>query len=300
MALTYGFFNAVNSDRTYNADQISNMFEGLISDGVYESVGSAYLVTANSGMIVNVGTGRALLRAKWAKNDAPVSVEITAANAILPRYTAVVLRLDVANRAISIETIDGSPTSTPTKPSILRTDSYYDLLLAYILVPAGATSISQSNIEDMRANTTYCGWVTGVVTQVDTSSLFLQWETAYEEFYAQMVAWKAEEQAAFETWFEALTEQLQVNTYIQEYEKNASIAYGASKVVSLDMTGYTYDADDIIMVYINGLLGKKNVDYTVNTSGTTPTVTFMFAGTSGITEDVTIKVLKSRIGSSQL
>lgn len=299
MALTYGFFNAVNSDRVYNADQISNMFEGLISDGVYESVGSAYLVTASSGMIVNVGTGRALLRAKWAKNDAPVSVEITAANAILPRYTAVVLRLDIANRAIFIETIDGSPASTPTKPSILRNDSYYDLLLAYIYVPAGATSISQSNIEDMRANTIYCGWVTGIITQVDTSTLFLQWETAYEEFYNQMVSWKAEEQAAFETWFAALTDELQVNTYIQEYEKNASIAYGASKTVSLDMTGYSYDADDIITVYINGLLAKKNTDYTISTSGT-PSVTFMFAGTSGVTEDVTVKVLKSRIGSSQI
>ena len=43
MAITYGFFNAIKQsdgtyDRMYNADQMSTYFEGLISDGIYESV----------------------------------------------------------------------------------------------------------------------------------------------------------------------------------------------------------------------------------------------------------------------
>ena len=167
MALTSGFFNSVSGDRVYNADQISSMFEGLISDGIYENVDDAYVVTASSGMIVNVGTGRAMVKSKWVKNTAPIAVEISAAHVLLPRYTAVVLRLDISGRTISVETIDGTAASTPSKPAILRNGSYYDLLLAYVYVAAGATSITQANIEDQRANTVYCGWVTGIITQVD-------------------------------------------------------------------------------------------------------------------------------------
>ena len=58
MAITYGFFNAVKRsdgayDRLYNSEQISDMFEGLISDGVYESVGDALIVKASSGMTID-------------------------------------------------------------------------------------------------------------------------------------------------------------------------------------------------------------------------------------------------------
>lgn len=293
MALSSGFFNSISGDRVYNADQLSQMFEGLISDGIYEDVDDAFVVTAYTGMIVNVGTGRAMVKSKWIKNTAPVAVELTAAHALLPRYTAVVLRLDITGREINIATIDGTASSTPSKPAIVRNESYYDLLLAYIYVGAGVTSITQANIEDQRANTTYCGWVTGIITQVDTSALFLQWQNAYETFYNT-------ETAAFDAWFASLTEQLNVNTFIEQYVKDTSIAYGASKVVSCDMTGYTYEQGDIFIVSINGLEAKEGTDYTVSTSGATPTVTFLFTGVSGQSEDVKIRILKSKIGSAEL
>ena len=300
MALTSGFFNSVSGDRTYNADQLSSMFEGLVSDGIYESVDDAFVVTASSGMVLNVGTGRAMVNGKWVKNTAPIAVTLNAAHVLLNRYTAIVLRLDISGRDITVEMIDGEAASSPTKPSIVRNGSYYDLLLAYVYVGAGVTSISQANIEDQRANTTYCGWVTGIITQVDTSTLFLQWQNAYETFYAQMLAWMTSEQSAFDTWYAALTQQLNINTFIESYVKTASIAYGASKVVSLDMTGYTYEQGDIITASINGLEAKLGTDYTVDTSGATPTVTFLFTGVSGQSEDVSIRVFKSKIGSAEL
>ena len=53
MAITYGFFNAIKQsdgtyDRMYNADQMSTYFEGLISDGIYESVDDGMQVLAAS------------------------------------------------------------------------------------------------------------------------------------------------------------------------------------------------------------------------------------------------------------
>ena len=51
--VTYGFFNSVDGDRRYTADQMSNYFKGLISDGVYEGLGSALVVTAGDGQCGN-------------------------------------------------------------------------------------------------------------------------------------------------------------------------------------------------------------------------------------------------------
>jgi len=300
MALSCGFFNSVSGDRVYNADQLSSMFEGLITDGVYESVGDAMAVTASSGMIVQVGTGRALLRAKWVRNDAPVDVELNSAHALLNRYTAIVLRLDINSRDITIEQIDGTAASNPTKPAIIRNSQYFDLLLAYVYVGASVTAITQSVIEDQRANTTYCGWVTGIITQVDTSQLFLQWQTAYEEFYAQMRSWMTAEQSAFETWFDALTQQLQVNTYIEEYKKTATVNSAASQDITLNMTGYTYDADDIFIVSFNGLAAEPTTDYTLNTSGATPILHVNMTGSASNPQTVEIRILKSKIGASNL
>lgn len=163
MAVTYGYFNSVNGDRKYNADQMSNYFDGLISNGVYQTVGNGLVVSAGSGMNVTVGTGRAMINCKWLKNDSALTVPITAANATLPRYTAVVARLDVLNRQMLITTVDGTPASTPTKPTPTVSNTIVELVLAYVYVAANATSISSSNITDTRSDDTVCGWVQGIV-----------------------------------------------------------------------------------------------------------------------------------------
>lgn len=54
MAVTYGFFNSVNGDRKYNADQMSSYFDGLVTDGVYEKIGDALIVKAGTGMQVSI------------------------------------------------------------------------------------------------------------------------------------------------------------------------------------------------------------------------------------------------------
>lgn len=280
MAITSGYFNSNNGDRTYNAEEMSRYFEGLVSNGVYESVGDAMLVVADSGMDVEVLSGRAVIDCRWINNSSAHSVTISAADASFPRYTAVVLRLDETARAITIETKDGTPASNPTKPTMTNSSTIKEICLAQIYVAARATSISQSNIEDTRPSSS-CGWVTGLIKQVDTSQLFLQWQTAYEEQYQ-----------AFQQWFADLTEELRVDTYVERYNKQVTLA-GSSTTISLDMTGYSYSSDDIIEVYINGLMADASSDYTLDTSGSTPTVTPV-ATKSGTVVD--INVTKSIIG----
>ena len=281
MAITYGYFNSVDGDRRYNADQMSEYFDGLVSDGVYEDVGGGLQVVADSGMNVNVNTGRGLIDCKWIKNDAVLSLAVTAAHVTLNRWTAVVMKLDYTNRLIEITTKDGTPASAPDKPEMQNDQNAKELCLAYIYVKAGATAITQSAITDMRASE-LCGWVTGVVKQVDTSELFIQWQTAYEEQYE-----------AFEAWFATLTDQLRVDTYIQRFAKRFMVTSNSGNVVELDMTGYVYDSSDVIQVFINGLYAVQGVDYTLTV---TEGVVTIQPNASAVGTDIGIVVLKSKIG----
>ena len=152
MAITYGFFNSVEGDRKYNADQMSEYFDGLISNGIYEDVGGALQVKAiaGGGMAVNVETGRGIINCKWINNSSVLTLDITAAHVTLNRYTAIVMRLDNVNRLMEITTKDGTAASTPVKPAMQNDATMTELCLAYIYIAASATSISQADIEDTR------------------------------------------------------------------------------------------------------------------------------------------------------
>lgn len=280
--VTYGYFNSSGGDRKYNADQMSEYFDGLITNGVYEDVGQALIVKVGTeAMTVTVGSGRAIIDCKWLKNDSMLSLAITPANALLPRYTAVIVRLDTANRLMEITTKDGTPAATPAQPTIADNE----LALAMVYVRAGATTISQADITDTRASAN-CGWITGLIEQVDTSELWLQWQAAYQAYYDAM-------RAGFEEWMESLTDELNVNTYIRVYRKHYVLSTGQSTDIALDMTGYSYAAADVILVFINGLIGVEGTDYTIVSNGG---VYAIRPAVTAIGTNVDIIVLKSKIG----
>lgn len=300
MAITYGFFNATKQsdgtyDRAYNSNQISDMFEGLVSDGVFESIGDAMVVTAKSGMTVRVGTGRASIDGRWIKNDAKMDITLAASNIALNRWSAIVIRLNMSSRTMSIVEKVGTAATNPVKPSLTNSNTVKEKCLAYVYVKAGTGSITQVDITDMRANTAVCGWVTGVIKQVDTSQLFLQYQAAYERQLATMQAWETLQKAAFDTWFSALTDQLQVNTYIKKFRK-AITTTTEQGTFPLNMSGYTYSASDIIFVNVNGVSLIEDYDWIINTTKSPVAIDTRVGMDAG--NVIEIIVLKSQIGQA--
>lgn len=164
MAVTSGFFNSVGGDRTYDADQMSEYWRGIIGDGVVPGYNNELEVSAGSGMAVNVASGRIYVDSKWCDNDASLSVPISAAHATLNRYTAVIAKLDRTNRTLTITTKDGTPAGSPSAPEMTRSASVTEMALAYVYVPAGSNTISSGNITDKRADTGVCGYTGGVIS----------------------------------------------------------------------------------------------------------------------------------------
>ena len=290
MAITSGFFNSVNGDRLYNAEEISHYFDGLISDGVFQNIGSKLAVTQNGGMSIKVGTGRAFIKSHWFKNDNPYVLSIDAADTQLNRIDRVVIRLDLTEigRNITVAVKKGAVSYSPVAPALTRTNTVYELCLAQIYVYANTTEIKQSNIVDYRPNSNLCGWVTGVVKQVDTSDLFLQWQSAYEDYYAQMTA-------AFNAWFEDLTSNLRVDTTIKKYQ-NVVLTRNSTNNITIGIP--EYETGDILFVYVNGVFLSENKDYTISGSGENTSITTVGGYSIEAKKSVTFIVIKSEIGSS--
>ena len=155
MAVTYGFFNSVNGDRKYNADQMSEYFRGIVSQGVFQHLDSGMAVSAGTGLSVSVAAGRAIIQNRWVQNSAALNLTISDASETYGRKDAVVIRLDKSSRAISIAVKTGTPAASPVAPSMTRNATTYEMALAYVNVAAGASSVT---VTDKRSDSSVCGW----------------------------------------------------------------------------------------------------------------------------------------------
>lgn len=270
MAISYGFFNSVSDDRLYNAETFNTYFEGLVSqNGVYENVGSKLAVTAGtSGLTVKVGAGKALVNNHWVKLSAAETLTLDTANNLFGRYDKISLRWNNAARTVTLQAVTGTPSSTPTRPAATRNTDYYEIVLAYVYVAANATTIKTANIYDQRPNTAICGYVTGLIKQVDIAELFAQYTARFAQLENQLKNWQNTQKDIFNAWYYELTENLTVGAYIKQYTKTVNGAPNVSSAISLDMDGYVYEETDVLLPTVNGLRLLPNVDYTLDTSGT--------------------------------
>ena len=186
MACTSGFFNSVNGDRLYNADQMSRIFEGLITDGVYESVANKLAVQPNSGMTIQIATGRGWFGRHWVNNDSEYKLTVDQSDVILNRYVAVVIKVDDTDAVRdAVPYLKYSDYATaPVKPTMTRTETVKEYCLAYIYIKAGATAITASDIEDTRQDTNLCGWVTGLIDQITPDTLYTQFTALFNEWFS--------------------------------------------------------------------------------------------------------------------
>ncbi len=187
MPVTYGFYDSLASDRAYNADQISRLFEGIINDGVFQGIGSALVVTANSGMNINVGTGRAWFLNTWTHNDAVLGLTVAASHPTLNRIDSVILEVDKTTgvRANSIKMLSGTAATTPVAPGLLNTATKKQVSLADIYIGAAVTSIITANITN-KVGTVGTPFITGIVDIVDTATLLAQYEAKFASWFANL------------------------------------------------------------------------------------------------------------------
>lgn len=210
MSVTSGFFNSLNHDRRYNAQQMSAIFDGIINDGVFSNIGVAFAIHADTGVTITVGKGRAWFNSAWIYNDALLPKTLEGSEVVLDRIDAVVIEVDhnEAVRMGDIKIVKGTPSSTPKRPVMVDTEKKHQYPLAYIYRKAGSTAINQADITNM-VGTSSCPYITGILQVQNIDNIVAQWNAQWNQWYAEKVSQTdsdssellAEMKSEFDIWF---------------------------------------------------------------------------------------------------
>lgn len=248
MAIQSYFFNAIESgstyDRTYTAEDFCNYLEKLVGNGVFINPSTSLQVRAGSGMQVIVGAGQGWINGHKIINTADMQIDIAQSDVVLNRIDRVVFYADHSTREMGIEVKTGTAATIPTAPALTQSTTRYELCLATVYVGKQVTSIANSNITDTRGDTSVCGYVAGLVDQIDASTIFQQYDSAF---------W---------TWFNEVKDDLVTATLIRKYAYTYTTTAASESTFNVKslIPEYAFGLD-ILEVRINGLTLNTN-EYT--------------------------------------
>ena len=214
MSVSSGFFNSLNGDRKYNAAQMSAIFDGLIIDGVFASIGTAFAVKAAGGLTVNVGVGKAWFDHTWTVNDSILPMTAPEAEVLLDRIDAVVLEVNGMEsvRENTIKFVKGNPSSAPSRPTLTNEGNVHQYPLCYIYRKYGTAVINQADITPM-VGTESTPFVTGILQTISLDELLGKWQDELDRFTEarsqEVDDWIAQEESDFTTWFNEMKADLQ-------------------------------------------------------------------------------------------
>ena len=183
--------------------------------GVYAADGH-YNVTASNGMSVTVSTGIGWMKVgEFAgivfANKSVSTLIIETADGLLPRIDRVVIRNDFIANKVVLAIRKGTPAVNPVAPALQRNSDAFELGIADVRVNAGAISITQANIQDLRLNESLCGIMRDGVTGIPTQALYDSWwlwfsalkgnaETQAADFLSWLEIFRATNEREFESW----------------------------------------------------------------------------------------------------
>lgn len=223
----FSFFNSVNGDRRYKAEDWANYFNKFITNGYFPNIASNLQVIASgTNMKVTLRAGAAWINGYMYNNTTDLELTIQTADAVNSRKDRVVLRLDHEKREIKAYVKKGTPSSSPVAPVLQRDADAYELAVAEVHVRNGVVVITQEAVTDVRLNKDLCGVVNSLL-QADTTMIFNQYwdwfvrtKQKYEEdnsvimsdFRKFMEDEKKRYNTEFTTWFQNLKNVLDTNT----------------------------------------------------------------------------------------
>ena len=250
MAIKGYFFNAVQNegvyDRIYNAEDVTSYLDLLVGSGVFPNPSTQLQVRASSGMNIIVGAGSGWINGHKMINTADLTLTVDASDVLLGRIDRVIFYVDFTTRMMGISIKKGSLNANPVAPTLQRDNSRYEMALADITVNKQITAITSAMIKDTRGNSSLCGYVQGLIQQIDTTTLWNQ------------------QQAEFDDWFESVQDQFVAGKVFKKlegiYTTTRSNEYTFNILQYVPTYAFLYD---ILEVFINGIHLNSN-EFTIS------------------------------------
>lgn len=187
MTIKSGFFNSLNHDRMYDADDMNAIFDGIITDGVFGNIGDKFIVTPSSGMTINIGTGKARLHQIFVENDANLALQVSQSDVLLNRIDVVVIRVDktISGRRGDITILKGTPSQNPIAPTLSTDSQIWGMPIAYINVNANVNKITASDIQYLVGRNT-TPLITAPMQTINVDSYVKNMENQFKDWFAEM------------------------------------------------------------------------------------------------------------------
>lgn len=244
--VTSGFFNSTSTNpKKYNAKEFGSIFDGIINDGVYSTIGDKLMVSVHptNTNAVLVGSGRGWFYHSWVLNPASQTLVCNdPLNGSQDRYDAVVIDCDhrATNGNNNIICISGSYAANPQKPTVgkIGEDHWY-IPLAYIRRRHGQPILA-SDIENC-VGTSECPFVLGVVETMTIEQFTAQWGSEWEQFLNETND--------------------QLDTVVNEFNEDSTKAIDDFTETSTeDFNEFMYDTKMEIEEWLNGLYDYLSPD----------------------------------------
>lgn len=190
MAEKSGFFNARETedgtyDREYDAEQFAEYFANFVSNGVYANPANQLKVVFDDSpskpFVVIVRKGKAYIDGYWYELTEDMEITIPVNTKAYIVKDVIRCTLDKAERKVSIVLEEDVTSDHPT-----NNNNRHDLILSTIIVQPNASKLNAEDITDRRPDKTYCGFVTGVIDQIDTTELFQQYDDAFKIWFDEI------------------------------------------------------------------------------------------------------------------
>lgn len=255
-------------NRAETADFFAQYFANFISNGVFANPSTNFKVMAQSGLTVVVRPGSCFINGYMAFDTAEETHTFAASGEAQDWYF--VQRMYLPDGTITKTwVLDNTGAAVP-----VRTATTYDLVIAMVRMPAGASVITDSMITDYRYDNNKCGIVHAAVDHIDTTELATQLNAAAQEFITaaenSLTTW----QGTFDQWFEAVKDQLsgdaatalEANKSARAYTVCSTAEATTAKVADLD--GYYLAPGQTVYVkFANAVPASATLN--INGSGAT-------------------------------
>ena len=185
MAFSYGFFNAKNMDRVYTAEDFTGYLSSIICNGIFDTYGDCFSVTATDGLSVQIGTGKAWIDGHYFTSDSAYTLDLSKyVDESLSRYVTIGISCDTSDnvRACKLEVKSGTAATSPSIPVFTNTDTKTYLTLAAVYLKGGVKSITDGNIRDMRSDEKKCGYVKCVLGKCRVSEMLVAMTLLSQQF----------------------------------------------------------------------------------------------------------------------
>lgn len=232
--VTSGFFNGLKNtdgtiDRKYDADDISSMFDGLITDGIFASIGGKFEcsidTSAVDALVVKVATGKAWFDKTWIINNSTLKITLDPADSARDRIDAIVIDIDKSDekRKNTIQYIPGTPSDDPKEPTLATAEDspHKQYALCWIRVNHETTN---SNDLTFHKNGRVANFITAPLSTIESEPFLEGWGETFQSLYdgqqaelvkaleglgktseekvnTEITKWKEGQQASFDAWF---------------------------------------------------------------------------------------------------